>query len=40
MIVGTGVGLGYIIIQSRWSLDYTSAFVAIIIIVAIGLTTE
>jgi len=40
MIVGSGVGLGYIIIQSRWSLDYVSAFVALIIIVLIGLTTE
>ncbi len=40
MIVGSGVGLGFIIIQSRWSLDYTSAFVALIIIVLIGLTAE
>ena len=40
MIVGSGVGLGYIIIQSRWSLDYTSAFVSIVIIVMIGLSTE
>ena len=40
MIVGEGVGLGYIIIQSRWSLDYISAFVSIIIIVMIGLTFE
>jgi len=40
MIVGSGVGLGYIIIQSRWSLDYTSAFVSLILIVAVGLTFE
>jgi ABC-type nitrate/sulfonate/bicarbonate transport system permease component len=40
MIVGDGIGLGYIIIQSRWSLDYTSAFISILIIVIIGLTTE
>jgi ABC-type nitrate/sulfonate/bicarbonate transport system permease component len=40
MIVGTGVGLGYIIIQSRWTLDYTSAFVSILVIVFIGLTVE
>ena len=40
MIVGSGIGLGYIIIQSRWSLDYTSAFVSIVIIVLIGLTAD
>lgn len=40
MIVGNGIGLGYIIIQSRWTLDYTSAFVSIFIIVLIGLTAE
>lgn len=40
MIVGRGIGLGFIIIQSRWSLDYASAFVSIVIIVLFGLTTE
>ncbi len=40
MIVGNGIGLGYIIIQSRWTLDYLSAFVAIIMIVIVGLTFE
>jgi ABC-type nitrate/sulfonate/bicarbonate transport system permease component len=40
MIVGKGIGLGYIIIQSRWSLDYTSSFISIIIIVTIGLLAE
>ncbi len=40
MIVGSGVGLGYIIIQSRWTLNYTSAFVSIVVIVFIGLIVE
>ena len=40
MVVGTGTGLGYAIIQSRWSLDYTAAFVCIAVICLIGLTVE
>lgn len=40
MIVGTGTGLGYSIIQSRWNLDYAGAFVCIVIICAIGLLVE
>ncbi len=40
MIVGTGSGLGFSIIQSRWTLDYTSAFVCIGIICLIGLLIE
>lgn len=40
MIVGSGLGLGYIIIQSRWTLDYMAAFVSIMVIVLIGLTAE
>lgn len=40
MVVGTGSGLGFAIVQSRWSLDYTSAFVCIIIIAVIGLGVE
>jgi ABC-type nitrate/sulfonate/bicarbonate transport system permease component len=40
MIVGTGTGLGYTIIQSRWTLDYTSAFVSIIFICLLGLVVE
>lgn len=40
MIVGVGVGLGYIIIQSRWSLDFEAAFVSILIICLIGLIIE
>jgi ABC-type nitrate/sulfonate/bicarbonate transport system permease component len=40
MVVGAGVGLGYIIIQSRWSLDFEAAFCSILIIAAIGLVIE
>jgi ABC-type nitrate/sulfonate/bicarbonate transport system permease component len=40
MVVGTGSGLGYAIVQSRWSLDFTSAFVCIIVIAMIGLVVE
>jgi ABC-type nitrate/sulfonate/bicarbonate transport system permease component len=40
MVVGTGTGLGYSIIQSRWTLDYAGAFVCIAIICIIGLTVE
>lgn len=40
MIVGSGDGLGYAIIQSRWTMDYVSAFVCIAIIAALGLATE
>ena len=40
MVVGTGSGLGYAIVQSRWSLDFTSAFVCIIVIAVIGLVIE
>jgi len=40
MIVGTGVGLGYAIIQSRWSLDFEASFVCIMIICLIGLVVE
>ena len=40
MVVGTGTGLGYSIIQARWSLDYTAAFVCIAIICLVGLTVE
>jgi ABC-type nitrate/sulfonate/bicarbonate transport system permease component len=40
MIVGTGTGLGYSIIQSRWTLDYASAFVCIIVICVVGLLVE
>ncbi len=40
MIVGVGVGLGFIIIQSRWSLDFEAAFCSIIIIAGIGLLVE
>lgn len=40
MVVGSGTGLGYSIIQSRWTLDYTSAFACIIIICLVGLLVE
>lgn len=40
MIVGMGLGLGYSIIQSRWSLDFEAAFVSIIVICAVGLFIE
>ncbi len=40
MVGGTDLGLGYAILQCRWSLDYPSAFVAIFIIALIGLIIE
>jgi ABC-type nitrate/sulfonate/bicarbonate transport system permease component len=40
MIVGTGTGLGYSIIQARWTLDYTSAFSCLVIICLLGLFVE
>jgi NitT/TauT family transport system permease protein len=40
MIVGAGVGLGYAIIQSRWSLDFEAAFVCVMIICLVGLVVE
>lgn len=40
MVVGTGSGLGFAIVQSRWNMDYTSAFACIVIIAMIGLMVE
>lgn len=40
MIVGSGDGLGYAIIQSRWTMDYVSAFVCIGIIAVLGMALE
>lgn len=40
MIVGSGAGLGYAIIQSRWTLDFTGAFACIVIICMVGLAVE
>lgn len=40
MVIGTGTGLGYSIIQSRWTLDYTAAFVCIGGIVVFGLLAD
>ena len=40
MVVGAGTGLGYSIMQSRWTLDYPGAFVCIAIICLFGLVVE
>lgn len=40
MIVGTGTGLGYSIIQARWNLDYLSSFACIAVICGIGFLVE
>ncbi|MFH0728763.1 MAG: ABC transporter permease [Pseudomonadota bacterium] len=40
MVVGTGSGLGYAIVQSRWSMDYTASFACIIVIAMIGLLVD
>lgn len=40
MVVGTGTGLGYAIIQSRWTLDYQAAFACLAIICLIGLLLD
>jgi ABC-type nitrate/sulfonate/bicarbonate transport system permease component len=40
MVVGTGSGLGYAIIQSRWSMDYSASFSCIIVIALIGLMVD
>ena len=40
MVVGVALGLGYVIIQSRYDLDYVAAFVSIVVICLIGLTVE
>lgn len=40
MVVGSGTGLGYSIIQARWTLDYASAFACLLVIVVIGLAFE
>lgn len=40
MIVGTGTGLGYAIVESRWSLEYVDAFACLVIIAAIGSAVE
>ncbi len=40
MVVGTGTGLGFSIIEARWTLDYTSAFACIAVICAVGLVVE
>ena len=40
MVVGSGTGLGYSIIQARWTLDYPAAFACLLVILAVGLATE
>ena len=40
MIVGTGTGLGYAIIQARWTLDYASALACVCIICVVGMALE
>lgn len=40
MVVGTGTGLGYAIIQARWTLDYEGAFACVLFICLIGLLVE
>lgn len=40
MVVGTGTGLGYAIVQARWTLDYQSAFACILVICLIGFVFE
>ena len=40
MIVGVSVGLGYSLIQSRWSLDFEAALACIVMICVIGLVIE
>ncbi len=40
MVLGLNKGLGYSIIQARWSLDYEAAFVCIVVICVIGLFFE
>jgi len=40
MVVGTGVGLGYSLLQARWNLDYRAAFGTVILIAIVGLSFE
>lgn len=40
MVVGSGSGLGFSIIEARWTLDYTAAFACIMVICCIGLIFE
>ncbi len=40
MVVGTGIGLGYVILQSRWDMNYEAAFVCIGVIIFLGMVIE
>ena len=40
MVVGSSLGLGYSLFNARWSLDYETAFGALLVIILIGLAIE
>lgn len=40
MVVGTGTGLGFSIVESRWNLDYSAAFACLVVIALIGMLME
>ncbi len=40
MVVGTGTGLGFSIVESRWNLDYSAAFACLVVIALIGMVME
>lgn len=40
MVVGVGGGLGYAILQSRWSLDFEGALAGVLVIALVGLVLE
>ncbi len=40
MVVGTGAGLGYSLIETRWTLEYPAAFACVLMIMALGLVVE
>lgn len=40
MVVGTGTGLGFSIVESRWNLDYHGAFACLVVIALIGMLIE
>jgi len=40
MVIGTGLGLGYGLLQARWNLDYNAAFGSLMLIALTGLAFE
>lgn len=40
MVVGVGGGLGYAILQSRWTLDFEGALAGVLVIAGVGLVLE